>query len=207
MRNLTVVVAVAAVLALTGMPGTANADKSSSKSRVEGTYVRSGTNLCHYSAAPFCDPDVSSNCASEVTTANNTQPAGAFGTYYFDGRGGVTVDFLVNNFNVPAGTRSTAEGTCTGTYHVEADRSVTSEVTCTSTTTDGFGYERYTVVSPLKSRYVKAGADLSQMPAGPPSQETVQTWFPGEDRNLPSQHLSYRKCSRSGFLHKIDDED
>ena len=185
MRFVTSVVAVAAILALTGMRiGDANA--GSPESLLKGTFAGNTTVFCNYTTSPG------------GTVASNSQYQGISGTYYFDGTGGLTIEVLANNFNLPAGTRSTSTVITTGTYAVAADNSVTTDVVSDSHTIDGTGTGNTTHVPSIKGTLLMVGDELFRMPAGPPAEETVITTTP-----TPTTTTQYRKCSRVGTLRKI----
>jgi hypothetical protein len=187
MRFMTRAVAVAAVLALTGMMNADSASSDSSReSRLKGKFAGNTTTLCNYTASPG------------GTIASNSQSQGVSGTYYFDGAGGLKFEVLSNNFNVPAGTRSTGNVIATGTYEVGADNSVTTEVASDSQTIDGVGTGNTTHIPSIEGRLLMVGDELFRMPAGPPAEETVITTTP-----TGATTTTFRKCSWIGTLHKI----
>jgi hypothetical protein len=187
MRFVTRAVAVTAVVALTGMM---NADSASSGSnsepRLKGTFAGNTTTLCNYTTSPG------------GTIASNSQSQGLSGTYYFDGAGGLKFEVLSNSFNVPAGTRSTANVIAIGTYEVDADNSVTTEVASDSLIIDGVGTGNTVHIPSIKGRLLIVVDELFRMPAGPPAEETVITTTPAGTTTT-----TFRKCSRIGTLHRI----
>jgi hypothetical protein len=185
-RFVTSVVAVAAVLALTGMGIGAASSNASPESRLKGTFASNTTAFCNYTTS------------SGGTIATNSQYQGLSGTYYFDGAGGLTIEILANSFNVPAGTRSTSKVIAVGTYAVGADNSVATDVVSDSETIEGTGLGNTTHVPSITGTLLMVGDELFRMPAGPPAEETVIITTP----TLTTTTL-YRKCSRVGTLHKI----
>jgi len=186
MRFVTSVVAFTAVLALIGMSISDAGSSASPESRLKGTFAGNTSVFCDYTAS------------SGGTVASNSQYQGTSGTYYFDGVGGLTIEVLANNFNVPAGTRSTSKVTAIGTYEVNADNSVTTDIVSDSVTIDGTGLGNTTHVPSIKGTLLMVGDELFRMPAGPPAEETVITTTP-----TPTTTTQYRKCSRVGTLRKI----
>ena len=186
MRFVTSVVVFTVVLALTGMHISDAGSKASPESRLKGTFAGNTTTFCNYTTT------------SGGTIASNSQYQGLTGTYYFDGAGGLTIEVLSNNFNVPAETRSTSKVTAIGTYEVNADNSVTTDVVSDSVTIDGTGLGNTTHVPSIKGTFLMVGDELFRMPVGPPAEETVITTTP-----TPTTTTQYRKCSRVGTLRKI----
>jgi hypothetical protein len=175
------VVAVAAAFTLTGM----TIASASAATRLAGTFADNSTALCHVTAIPG------------EGSAINTQSQGGSATFHFDGAGSLTVEFLNNSSNIPAGTRSTSVGACQGAYFVDADDFVTTDVNCSSETIDGVGTGNTNLVASIKTRFLKVGDTLLRMPAGPPAEEIVIIATPGGTLTQ-----LFRKCSRVGTMHK-----
>ena len=187
MRLFTCAVAVTAVVALTAMM---NADSASSaspaESRLRGKFAANITGICNYTTS------------SGDTVASNTQSQVISGIYDFDGAGGLTIEVQSDNFNVPAGTRSTTRVAGAGTYEIGADNSVATDVATDSETIDGVGLGSLTHVPIIKGRFVMVGDELFRMSAGPPAEETVII-----SPTAGGTVIIFRKCSRVGTLRKV----
>jgi len=181
-RHVISAVAVAAtVLVLTGMTiGTGNAAPN-----LKGVFADNSTASCNYTAS------------SGGTVAINSQSQALSATFHFDGAGGLTIELLSNTSNVPAGTRSTSTGSCSGAYLVDADNFVTTDVACDSQTIDGAGTGNTNHVPSIRDRLLKVGDELFRMPAGPPAEEVLIITTPG------GTVTEFRKCSRVGAMHKM----
>jgi hypothetical protein len=165
----------------------ARAQSASPESRLKGRFVFNNATVCSYTTTPG------------GATASNTQSQGTTGTITYDGAGHVTNEFVSNNFNVPAGTRNTSVGSCSGTYSVDADGIVTSDVACESTTVDGAGTGNASYVPSIKNRRLMIGDTLHALPKGAPAEETVIITPAGSSTTV----TQYRKCSRLGVAQKI----
>ena len=174
------VVAAAAVLTLTGI------DSTSAEPRFAGTFADSSVALCHTTATPG------------EAIAINSQSQAVSATLHFDGAGSLTVEFVTNTANVPAGTRSTSVGTCVGTYILDADDFVTTNVACDSETIDGAGTGSTNHVPSIKTRLLNLKNTLVRMLTVPAEETLIITPSGGTSTTL------FRKCSRVGTMHKID---
>lgn len=175
------IVAAAAVLTLTGF------DAASAEPRLAGTFADSSVALCHITAT------------SGEPIALNSQSQAVSSTVHFDGAGGLTVEFVTNVANVPAGTRGTTAGTCVGTYVLHADNVVTTNVACDSDNLDAAGNPTGSTnhVPSIQSRFLNLKDTLVRVQTVP-LEETVTTTTPSGVTTM-----LFRKCSRVGTMHVV----
>jgi hypothetical protein len=171
--------------------GSVASSLASPAATVKGHFFANATQLCNYTATSQAPPP-----------ASNNQRAGVSGTYYFDGAGTLKIDVHVNSFNVPMGTRSTSTNHCEGSYEVQADNVVTTNIACTATVDEGFGAGNVQTVPAIHGRFLKVGNILLRAPSGPPFEEQINTTTPAGVTTT-----TYRKCSRMGALNPMPGSD
>ncbi len=183
----------------------AQAEEASPNAKIKGTFANNATRFCNVTLV------------SGAALASGNQRAGDSGTLTFDGDGGLKVENLSNNFNVPAGTRNTATARCVGTYDVQADNIVTTDVACDFEIIDGAGKGIKGHIPSIKGRsLIVDDTTLFRMPDGPPVEETVVLTFPTScesdadctkpatcaDDTQKCTITQFRLCSRIGIAKK-----
>jgi hypothetical protein len=164
-----------------------------------GTYASNATHFCSYTPETHGD------------TIAQTQSQTLSGTFDFSANGGLAIEFVSHNFNVPvngaAMSRSTVTGTCSGTYTVGADGSIDTDVACDSHTIEGVGPRAgvgtYQHVEHILARLLPAGNSLYRMPTGAPDEEVVEVF--SDEAQTVKLSTAYRMCTRMGPMQRLDD--